>query len=55
MGWFLGRRIGLLVTSVIFLVGSAIQCGATSGTGLGIMYAGRFIAGLGIGGGKSFR
>ncbi|KAF9885640.1 hypothetical protein FE257_012731 [Aspergillus nanangensis] len=43
-----GRRTSLLVLSVIFLIGAAIQ---TAGKGtIAYIYAGRVIAGLGVGG-----
>ncbi|KAJ7846291.1 general substrate transporter [Mycena leptocephala] len=48
-GYFLGRKYGLLLSSAIFLLGAGLQCGANSSTGLGIMYGGRIIVGLGIG------
>ncbi|KAJ6580849.1 general substrate transporter [Mycena capillaripes] len=48
-GYFLGRKYGLLLSSAIFILGAGLQCGANSSTGLGIMYAGRIIVGLGIG------
>lgn len=37
------------MSSAIFLLGAGLQCGASSSTGLGIMYAGRIIVGLAIG------
>ncbi|KAJ7609040.1 general substrate transporter [Roridomyces roridus] len=49
IGYFLGRKHGLLISSAIFILGAGLQCGANSSTGLGIMYAGRIIVGLGIG------
>lgn len=49
LGYYLGRRWGLLVACVVFIVGGVLQTVATSSTGLGIMYAGRVIAGLGVG------
>ncbi|KAH0613685.1 uncharacterized protein H6S33_005571 [Morchella sextelata] len=52
MGYPLTERFGriptLRVASLIFIVGSAMQTWANGS--LGLMYAGRFIAGLGIGG-----
>ncbi|KAJ7173454.1 quinate permease-like protein [Mycena filopes] len=48
-GYFLGRKYGLLLSSAIFLLGAGLQCGANSSTGLGIMYAGRIVVGVGIG------
>ncbi|KAJ7498073.1 general substrate transporter [Mycena galericulata] len=49
IGYFLGRKYGLLLSSAIFILGAGLQCGANSSTGLGIMYTGRIIVGLGIG------
>ncbi|CAK5268045.1 unnamed protein product [Mycena citricolor] len=48
-GYFLGRKIGLIIASAIFIVGAALQCAASSSTGLGLMYAGRVIVGVGVG------
>lgn len=44
----IGRRYSLMIFSVIFLVGAAIQVGAHHE--VGVIYGGRVIAGLGIGG-----
>lgn len=49
VGYYLGRRWGLMVTGIVFCIGSLIQCVASHKTGLGIMYAGRVIVGLCIG------
>ncbi|CAK5268041.1 unnamed protein product [Mycena citricolor] len=49
LGYFLGRKVGLIAASGIFVVGAALQCASSSATGLGIMYAGRAIVGLGVG------
>lgn len=49
IGYVLGRKYGLLLSSAIFILGAGLQCGANSSTGLGIMYAGRIIVGFGIG------
>ncbi|KAF9075070.1 general substrate transporter [Rhodocollybia butyracea] len=49
VGYFWGRKYGLLFSSVIFCIGAALQIGASSKTGLGIVYAGRAICGLAIG------
>jgi len=42
----LGRRGTILLSSCIFLVGGIIQ---TAGVKIGMLYAGRFIAGIGVG------
>lgn len=49
-GHLLGRKIGLLIFTPIFLVGAAIMLGAAGRHGLGILYGGRVLAGVGIGG-----
>lgn len=43
-----GRRYSLMGFSVVFLIGAAIQTAATHS--IGQIYAGRVIAGLGVGG-----
>lgn len=45
-GDWLGRRLTVLMGSVIFLVGGALQTGAQS---LDYLYSGRLISGLGVG------
>ncbi|KAI9042779.1 sugar porter family MFS transporter [Aspergillus affinis] len=44
----LGRRYSLMVFTMVFLVGAALQVGAHHE--IGLIYAGRVVAGLGIGG-----
>jgi len=44
----IGRRYTLMIFATVFLIGAAIQTGATHA--IGQIYAGRVIAGLGIGG-----
>jgi len=46
MGDRLGRRWTILIGAVIFCLGGALQTGAQS---LAYLYAGRSIAGLGVG------
>ncbi|KAJ5721279.1 general substrate transporter [Penicillium malachiteum] len=46
---WIGRKWCLTISSAIFIVGAALQCGATSSTGLGMLYAGRVLSGLGTG------
>ncbi|KAL8277929.1 hypothetical protein RQP46_009748 [Phenoliferia psychrophenolica] len=43
----IGRKKGLMGGVIVFIIGSAIQTGATHSVGQ--MYAGRFIGGLGVG------
>jgi MFS family permease len=49
LGYFVGRKWNLVIASAIFTLGGGLQLGATSSTGLGIMYAGRVFSGLGTG------
>jgi sugar porter (SP) family MFS transporter len=48
--FFLGRTSGLAVFSAIFVLGSGLMLGANGERGLGLIYAGRVLAGLGVGG-----
>jgi sugar porter (SP) family MFS transporter len=48
-GYFLGRKRGLCVASLVFLVGSGMMLGANTSRGLTLLYVGRVVAGLGIG------
>jgi len=43
---FIGRRLTIIMGCVVFSVGCILE---TASTGLGVMVAGRFIAGLGVG------
>lgn len=45
-GDYLGRRLTIMLGSIIFLLGGALQTGADN---ISFLYAGRFIAGLGVG------
>ncbi|CAM9018637.1 unnamed protein product [Wickerhamomyces anomalus] len=49
LGYKYGRKGSLIIATVFLLVGSAIQLASNSKTGLGTMYAGRVLTGLGIG------
>ncbi|KAI1623730.1 general substrate transporter [Exophiala viscosa] len=49
-GHFLGRRIGLLIFSALFCLGAGIMLGANGARGLGLIYGGRVLAGMGVGG-----
>jgi sugar porter (SP) family MFS transporter len=49
-GHFYGRRWGLTIFSVIFCVGAAMMLGASRERGLGLIYGGRVLAGIGVGG-----
>jgi MFS family permease len=48
--FFLGRTSGLAVFSAIFVLGSGLMLGANGQRGLGLIYAGRVLAGIGVGG-----
>ncbi|KAL1893696.1 hypothetical protein Cpir12675_003996 [Ceratocystis pirilliformis] len=48
--YYLGRRKSLLLFSLIFILGAGLMCGTTGERGLGLLYAGRVLAGIGIGG-----
>ena len=50
LGYFLGRRKGLFVSALIFVLGAGMMCGANGARGLGLIYGGRVLAGFGIGG-----
>lgn len=54
IGHFWGRRIGLIVSALIFVLGSGLMLGANGSRGLGLIYGGRVLAGLGVGGGSNF-
>jgi len=49
-GFYLGRRKSLWLFSSIFMVGAGIMLDASGANGLGPIYAGRVLAGVGVGG-----
>lgn len=49
-GHFLGRKRGLQIFSSIFILGAGLMLGATGERGLGLIYGGRVLAGIGVGG-----
>ncbi|KAK5956476.1 hypothetical protein OHC33_001961 [Knufia fluminis] len=49
-GHFLGRRKGLAIFATIFIVGAGMMLGCNAARGLGLMYGGRVLAGIGVGG-----
>ncbi|KAF9022137.1 general substrate transporter [Hymenopellis radicata] len=49
IGYFWGRKIGLIIAGFVFCVGAMLQTVASDKTGLGIIYGGRVIVGLAIG------
>jgi MFS family permease len=46
----LGRTSGLAIFSAIFVLGAGLMLGANGERGLGLIYAGRVLAGFGVGG-----
>ncbi|KAI5476175.1 hypothetical protein MNV49_000336 [Pseudohyphozyma bogoriensis] len=44
-----GRKISIQIATFVFIIGALIQTVATSSVGLGIIYAGRALVGLGVG------
>ncbi|KAJ5135742.1 uncharacterized protein N7515_005020 [Penicillium bovifimosum] len=53
IGHFWGRRVGLLVAALVFTLGAGLMLGANGDRGLGLMYGGRVLAGLGVGAGSN--
>ena len=53
VGFYLGRKWGLIIAATVFTLGSGLMLGANSDHGLGIMYGGRVLAGLGVGAGSN--
>ncbi|KAG0152021.1 hypothetical protein CROQUDRAFT_719606 [Cronartium quercuum f. sp. fusiforme G11] len=49
LGHFYGRRIGLIISVLIFILGGILMVIADSARGLAPIYAGRVLTGLGIG------
>lgn len=49
LGHFLGRKWSLVIASAVFTLGGGLQLGAKGSTGLGIVYAGRVLSGVGTG------
>ncbi|KIW08182.1 uncharacterized protein PV09_01113 [Verruconis gallopava] len=47
---FCGRKISLYIYSVVFCLGAGMMLGANAHRGLGLIYAGRVLAGIGVGG-----
>ncbi|KAL5356884.1 putative quinate permease [Aspergillus floccosus] len=53
MGHFWGRRWGLFAAGLIFTLGAGLMLGANGDRGLGLIYGGRVLAGLGVGAGSN--
>lgn len=49
-GHYLGRKKGLQIFSGVFILGAGLMLGANGKRGLGPLYAGRTLAGIGVGG-----
>jgi MFS family permease len=49
IGQLWGRKKGLMFAGMVFVLGAGLMLGATGERGLGLLYGGRVIAGLGIG------
>lgn len=49
-GYFLGRKKGIALFAAVFVLGAGLMLGANGTRGLGLIYAGRTLAGLGVGG-----
>lgn len=49
VGYYFGRKWGLMAASIIFNIGAVMQVVCSHKTGLGLMYAGRLLAGWGVG------
>jgi len=49
-GHYLGRKIGLTIFATVFTLGAGMMLGANGARGLGLIYGGRVLAGMGVGG-----
>ncbi|KAG4423887.1 hypothetical protein IFR04_003032 [Cadophora malorum] len=49
-GHYLGRKKGLQIFAGIFILGAGLMLGANRSRGLGLIYGGRVLAGIGVGG-----
>ncbi|TDZ34505.1 Quinate permease [Colletotrichum spinosum] len=48
--YFLGRKKSLILFSLVFMLGAGMMLGANAQRGLGLILAGRVLAGIGVGG-----
>lgn len=53
IGFYWGRKIGLWIAGLIFVLGAGIMMGANGERGLGLIYTGRVLAGLAVGMGSN--
>lgn len=49
LGHKYGHKIGLIASATVFIIGSILCCVPNGDIGLGVMYAGRILVGLGVG------
>lgn len=49
-GHYLGRKKGIAIFATLFVLGAGIMLGANHQRGLGLIYGGRILAGMGVGG-----
>lgn len=54
-GFYGGRKMGMAFFAAIFMLGAGLMCGANAERGLGLIYAGRVLAGVGMYTSKSLR
>jgi MFS family permease len=47
--WFLGRKKTLWIFVAVFILGAGLMLGANGSRGLGLILAGRVLAGVGVG------
>lgn len=47
--YFLGRKPSLIIFSLVFMLGAGMMLGANGDRGLGLILAGRVLAGIGVG------
>ncbi|KAL2847977.1 general substrate transporter [Aspergillus pseudodeflectus] len=52
-GHFWGRRLGLMASALVFFLGAGMMLGANGDRGLGLIYGGRVLAGIGVGAGSN--
>ncbi|KAL4791758.1 general substrate transporter [Aspergillus venezuelensis] len=52
-GHFWGRRWGLMASALVFFLGAGMMLGANGDRGLGLIYGGRVLAGIGVGAGSN--
>lgn len=47
--FYLGRKFSLIIFSLVFILGAGMMLGANGDRGLGLIYGGRVLAGIGVG------